>query len=55
MPREIPLAEFISDVEEGLISEVVFIGNTTNRVYGRSMKGMAGKPTPYELVWSKVP
>jgi len=53
--REIPLAEFITDVENGLIVETVFVGNTTNRIYGKSVKGMAGKPTPFELVWAKVP
>jgi len=53
--KEISLAEFISDVQEGLIKETVFIGNTTNRIYGKSVKGMADKPDRYELVWAKVP
>jgi len=53
--REIPLAEFIEGVEKGLISNTTFVGNTTNRIYGKSVKGMAAATVPYELVWAKVP
>jgi len=53
--REITLAEFIEGVEKGLISNTTFVGNTTNRIYGKSVKGMATKPENFELVWAKVP
>jgi len=53
--REITLNEFIEGVEKGLISDTIFIGNNVNRVYGKSVKGMADKPNPYEIVWAKVP
>lgn len=53
--EEVTLAEFIADVEKGLICDTVFVGNTTNRIYGKSVKGMAGKPNPYKIVWAKVP
>lgn len=49
------MAEFVADVEAGFISDMVFIGNTTNRVYGKTVKGMADKPQRFEVVWAKVP
>lgn len=53
--REIPISEFIDGYEEGLITEVVFVGNNINRLYGRSVKGQGNNPKGYEIVWSKVP
>jgi len=53
--REITLTEFITDYENGLISEVVYVGGAQNRVFGRSVKGMAEKPGRYDVVWAKVP
>jgi len=53
--RQIPLADFIADWEKGYIKEVVFVGSTINRVYGKTLKGTAQLPERYEVVWSSVP
>lgn len=53
--REINLNDFIEGVEQGYITDVVFIGNNINRVYGKDPRGQADNPQKYELVWATVP
>lgn len=52
--REIPLAEFLQDYEDGVLTEVVPIGRL-NKIFARSVKGRADNPQQYEVVWAALP
>lgn len=49
--REVTKVEFLNLYEQGLIFEVVNVGD---RVIGRSVKGQADNPDRYEVVWCSV-
>lgn len=49
--REITKQEFLEGYEQGLITEVVSVGN---RVYGRNVKGQGDNLQGYEVVYANV-
>lgn len=53
--REISLTTFVAGYEKGYITEVVFVGNNVNRVYGRNVEGQGDNPDGFEIVWASVP
>jgi len=50
--RQITVAEFIDGYEKGLISDIVVV---KDKIYGKSVKGMATSDASFETVWALIP
>ncbi len=56
--KQLSLQDFLEQYEKGFLEEVVYVGGSINRVYGRTTRRLSNLPNLdkiYEVVYAIIP